>query len=69
MNEDNIIIKTEIIMSIFINITKFSDQEFLNFFNNTITNFLEMNFTKENSIYRDKVLFCIIKELAKNMIT
>lgn len=68
MNEDEIIIKCEILISIFKNISKFNDQEFLLFYNNSLSNFLEINFNKENKTYRDKLFFTLIEEMAKNSI-
>jgi len=68
LNEDEIIIKCEILISIFKNISKFNDQEFLLFYNNSLSNFLEINFNKENKTYRDKLFFTLIEEMAKNSI-
>lgn len=66
--EDDIIIKSEILISIFKNIKKISDSEFLNHYDNTLKKYLETNFPSENINFRDKVFFTIIEEIAKNNI-
>lgn len=66
--EDDIIIKSEIIISIFKNIKKITDSEFLNHFDNTLKKYLETNFSQENISFRDRVFFSVIEEIAKNFI-
>lgn len=55
-------------ISIFKNFFKFSDKEFISFYSNTVLNFLEANDSKENIIFREKVFFTIIDEMAGNLI-
>ena len=47
---------------------KIKDKEFLIFYKNVISNFLEGNFSNEEIKYRDKVFFNLIQEIAKNSI-
>lgn len=66
--EDDLIIRCEIIISIFRNIQKISDQEFLNLFDTILKKYLEMNFSTENLFFRDKVFFSLVEEIPKKMI-
>jgi hypothetical protein len=66
--EDDIIIKSEIIISIFKNIKKITDSEFLNHFENKVKKYLETNFSNEYISFRDKVFFTIIEEIEKYII-
>jgi len=62
------VIKCEILISIIKNILKFKDKEFIIFLNNKISDFFEINFTKDNKIYRDKLFFTLIEEIANQSI-
>jgi hypothetical protein len=54
------------LISIFKNIEKFNDHDFINLFQNTLKKYLESNFTKENYDFRDKVFFSIVEDISKN---
>ncbi len=68
MCENDLVIKCEILISIIKNILKFKDKEFIIFLNNKISDFFEINFTKDNKIYRDKLFFTLIEEIANQSI-
>lgn len=52
-------------ISIFKNIEKFNDLDFLNLFQNTLKKYLEFNFSKENYDFRDKLFFSIVEDISK----
>jgi hypothetical protein len=53
------------LISIFKNIEKFNDLDFLNLFQNTLKKYLEFNFSKENYDFRDKLFFSIVEDISK----
>lgn len=66
--EDDLIIKSEIIISIFKNINKINDQEFLFHFDAILTKYLDTNFSSDSLFFRNKVFFSLIEEISKKMI-
>lgn len=69
INEDDMIIKTEILISIFKNIEIIKDQDFINLYIEAIENFMDSSLPKENCHYRENMFFNLIEDISENNLT